>query len=145
VAAAASTFFVSQQLAAAGSGYGSDILVFPGLDETFNLVNDGRVLAEALGRRLTTPRGALPFHPDYGLDVRAWLNEGFTQDAAYRLKAAIERECEADERVASATSSVSFNLAAQSLRFKVSCATATGPFTFVMNVTSLTIELLASE
>lgn len=140
-----SSVMVASSLAVPLADSGSDVLVFPGLDETFTLVKDGRVLAEALCRRLTTPRGTLPFHPDYGLDLRSFLNESMTQDLLYRLKAAVERECELDERVVTASAAITFTPATQALRVRLSVTTGSGPFRFVLNVTSLTVQMLGDE
>lgn len=143
--APSSSVFVSTALARPLIDGGSDVLVFPGLDETFTLINDGRVLAEALARRLLTPRGTLPFHADYGFDLRNYVNESMTQDVLYRLKAAVERECELDERVLAASATVTYGYQTQALRVRVSVTTSNGPFKFVLNVTSLTAELLGEE
>lgn len=143
--APSTTVFVANALARPLIDGGSDVLVFPGLDETFTLVNDGRVLAEALARRLTTPRGTLPFHADYGLDLRGYLNESMTQDVLYRLKAAVERECELDERVLTASATVSYAFGTQALGVRISVTTSNGPFKFVLNVTSLTVQMLGEE
>lgn len=122
--------------------FGTDVLCFPDLDGTFTVVGDGRVLSEALARRLSTPRGSLPFYPDYGFDVRAFLNESMSADDIYRFKAGVERECEADERVLSADASVSFEANASRLRLSVIVTTASGEYRFTLLVTQLTAELL---
>jgi phage baseplate assembly protein W len=125
--------------------FGTDVLCFPGLDETFSLASGGRVVAEALARRLSTPRGSLPFHPDYGLDVRAWLNDAISQDLLYRLKASAERECEQDERVEAVEVAVTYVQATQALRLRVTATTAQGPFRFTLSVSQVSIDLLAEE
>lgn len=125
------------------SDYGTDVLVFPGMDPDLNLSSGGRVLAEAIARRLTTPRGSLPFHEEYGLDVRSYLNETMTSDALYRLKTAIERECEADERVESASVALTFTPAAHRLAVRIELVTAQGPFRFTLSVSQVTVELLS--
>jgi phage baseplate assembly protein W len=124
---------------------GSDVLVFPGLDETFTLVSDSRVLTEALARRLCTPRGTLPFHPDYGLDLRQYLNQSMTADALYRLKTAAERECEQDERVGSADAVVTYTPSSSSLKVSLTINTAAGPFRLVLSVTQVSVDLLSEE
>jgi len=130
---------------AAQTGFGSDVLVFPGLDPNLTLVNDGRVVAEALARRLSTPRGSLPFHPDYGLDLRGYLNDAMTPERLYQLRAAAELECEQDERVQSAEVKASFSLATQSLRVSINVTTNTGDLRFVLNVSQVSVDLLSQE
>lgn len=122
--------------------FGIDVMCLPDLDGTFTLVSDGRVLCEAVARRLMTPRGSLPFHPDYGFDVRSYLNESMSADDVYRFKSSVERECEADERVASADASVSFEANSSRLRLSVIVTTASGEYRFTLLVTQLTTELL---
>jgi hypothetical protein len=122
--------------------YGSDVLTFPGVDPNLTLSKGGRVLAEALARRLSTPRGSLPFHEDYGLDLRSFLNEAVTSDSLYRLKSAVERECEADERVESASVSLDYNAQTRRLRVRIEATTAQGPFRLTLAVSQVTVELL---
>jgi phage baseplate assembly protein W len=136
---------LSASLASVVGDYGSDVLVFPGVDGNLNLVADWRVVAEALARRLSTPRGTLPFHPDYGLDVREYLNEAVTQDALYRMKAAVELECEQDERVENAEATITYSASTQTLRLSIEATTTTGPLRFVLNVSQVSVELLSQE
>jgi hypothetical protein len=68
-----------------------------------------------------------------------------TQDVLYRIKAAVERECELDERVLTASATVTYAFATQALRVRISVTTSNGPFKFVVNVTSLTVEMLGEE
>ncbi len=56
-----------------------DVSTFPDLDSSFTLITGRRVIAEAILRRLLTPRGGLAYDPDFGLDVRGWLNEDCTR------------------------------------------------------------------
>jgi phage baseplate assembly protein W len=140
-----STLQFSSQLLAEGTDYGFDVLVFPDLDASFSLVNDSRVLGEALARRLLTPRGRLDFHPNYGLDIRDFLNDAVTQDSLFRLQAAAEAECEQDERVLDASVRATYDPDAEKLTLTISIDASSGPFKFVLAVTDLTAELLASQ
>src|SRR5690606_6969920 len=47
------------------------------LDPSFGLVSGRRALAQAILARLDTPQGALWYDPDYGRDLKRWLNESF--------------------------------------------------------------------
>lgn len=139
---------VPQFITSAGAqrSWGSDVLVFPGLDPTLTLVDSGRVVAEALARRLSTPRGSMPFHPDYGLDLRAYLNEAMTDAKLYQLRAGVELECEQDERVLTADVKATFVQSTFSLRVQVNATLNTGnELRFVLNVSQVTVELLAQE
>jgi phage baseplate assembly protein W len=121
---------------------GTDVSCFPDLDPLGTLVSGKTALAQAIARRLTTPRGGLFYDTNYGTDLRLYLNEGMTSEAQSRIKAAIESECRKDERVASATADVTFNAAAQSLAVSISLSIASGPFTLTLAVTQLTVALL---
>lgn len=141
-APSASSVRFESALVASAVDYGSDVLVFPGVDPNLTLSSGGRVLAEALARRLSTPRGSLPFHEDYGLDLRSYLNESVTSDVLYRLKSAIQRECEADERVESASVGLEYDASARRLRVRIEAVTAQGPFRLTLSVSQVTVELL---
>lgn len=132
----------ASSLAGVEGDFGSDVLVFPSFDGNLTLVEDGRVIAEAVARRLSTKRGTMPFHPDYGLDLRDYLNEAVTPDVLYRLKAAVELECEQDERVQSATATITYSLATQQLRVAIEVVTNTENLRFVLSVSQVSVELL---
>jgi len=122
---------------------GTDISCWPDLDPNGVLVSGRTALAQALARRLTTPRGGLFYDTNYGTDLRLYLNEGMTRDAQSRVKAAVEAECRKDERVSSCAADVVFNAAAQSLRISIAVNPGDGPFSLVLDVTKLTLALLA--
>lgn len=83
--------------------YGIDVSTIPDLDPVFALVSGRDALIQSLVRRLQTPRGALPFNPDDGLDVCDWLHEGQTATQLFRLRSMVEAELLKDERVLSVT------------------------------------------
>jgi phage baseplate assembly protein W len=122
---------------------GTDISCWPDMDPNGALVSGRTMLAQALARRLTTPRGSLFYDTHYGTDIRYFLNEGFTNEAQSRIAAAVEAECRKDERVATVKATVTFNPAAQSLAISIALSDAAGPFTLTLDVTKLTVDLLA--
>src|SRR5947208_3071152 len=99
--------------------FGADLAALPDLDPRWPLQSGGRNLAEAIARRLQTPRGGLFYAPDYGTDVRGWLNEAMTGDDVFRAQVAIEAECEKDERVRSASADLSLNPTLQTLHIRL--------------------------
>ena len=125
--------------------FGSDIPVFDDLDETLTLQSGRRVLIDALGRRLLTDKGSLPFHEDYGIDVRNFLNTSITTDSLFTIKDIVERELEDDERVLSASTVVTYDTPTEALSFDVTIQTEEGPFAFTLVVTALTTQLIAGE
>lgn len=102
-------------------------------------------LGQALAHRLSTPRGGLFYDTSYGKDLRAYLEEGLTPERLAALPSEVSAECEKDERVESATAEVSFNTLTEKLTVKIRVVTAAGPFTLILDVSKLTVELLRIE
>jgi hypothetical protein len=128
--------YSADQLTVTQLDFGSDVLVFPDLDETLTLVHDKRVLVEALARRFVTERGQLPFHENYGFDLRRLLNAPIRTSELAAIKTGVEDQCEDDERVLAAECAPEFNAATKTLRIPVEVETADGPFAFVLSVSS---------
>lgn len=82
-------------------GYGSDVScaydVDPGVAEL-----DGSltlVLAQAIARRLDTPRGSLPDDPGYGISLRSMVNKGVDATEIANMAGVIRGETSKDDRV----------------------------------------------
>jgi len=128
-----------------GPDFGRDVSTYPdGLDPSFGQLTGPAVVGQAVLRRLRTPRGSLPFYPDYGFDLRRFLNEGITDAALSQIRAGAQREAEKDERVASADVTVRYLAATEELRVEVQLQTAAGPFKLVLQVTQLDVTQLPS-
>jgi hypothetical protein len=129
--------------------FGTDVSTYVGgdLDPTFAVISGRRVVAEAIARRLETRRGALLRDPNYGTDLRAWLNRDFVGSAAtlFRLKASVDREAEEDERVLSADATVTYEPAFQKLRIAIAIETAEGPFELVLAVSAVSVAILRPQ
>jgi phage baseplate assembly protein W len=123
-------------------GLGIDVSTFVDgdLDPTFALISGPRVVAEAIARRLQTPRGGLVRNPDYGTDLRQWVNASLTSARRAALQNAIAGEAGADPRVD--TVEVEFVESEGELRVSISGTCAAGPFDLVLDVASLTVDLL---
>lgn len=76
--------------------YGTDIGAIDDLDANLTPVDDRTAFMQALVRRITAPRGALWYAPDYGYDVSAAVNSA--TDVAV-IEANAEAELLRDERV----------------------------------------------
>jgi phage baseplate assembly protein W len=124
-----------------GVDFGQDVSTFPVPDTSFATITGFRVLAEALARRLITPRGFLSFHTDYGTDTRLYVNEAIDDAALSRIKAEVAAELRQDERVHDADATVAFDEAAQKLSITCQVLTAAGPFSFVLALSKLSVEL----
>lgn len=122
--------------------FGQDVSTFPDLDPAFSPLVGSRVVAEAVARRLSTPRGIIPSCPDYGLDVRSWLNESVTTAKLDRWKREIALELQKDERIASVSATLAYDSARLELKIALEVEAADGPFRLVLLVTAVTVALL---
>jgi hypothetical protein len=84
-------------------GYGRDLSCVSDVTPTMEEVDPFSVrgIREAIVRRLTTPRGSLPDDPEYGLDLRRFLNTGHTVQTLTSLAGLITTEIGKDDRVGS--------------------------------------------
>src|SRR5262245_60329956 len=121
--------------------FGTDIRCLFDLDPLFGVVFARENLAQALVHRLTTPRGTLLDDPAYGIDTRAYVSESLTAARLYQLKVDLETELERDERIQTADTTLT-PLAGDRLRLSLVLSTKEGPFTLVLAVSALTVELL---
>lgn len=121
--------------------FGTDCSSFPLPSTTFALISGYRVVAEALARRLSTPKGFLKAFPDYGEDLRQYLNEAVTDDMLDRARSEAVAECLQDERVDSITCTVTWTPATSTLLFRFQVLTSAGAFSFVLAVAQVTVDL----
>lgn len=128
---------------------GVDIDVLDGLPPTFRLAKGRKNLANAIARRLATPAGfladAFGGDADYGFDLRGRLNAALSTQELAAVGAAVEAQCRADERVESASVSVSHDMATSTLSADISLLTAAGPFRLILNISAVTTEILQPE
>ncbi len=105
------------------------------------IVTGHRVLAEALARRLMTPRGRLIGYPNYGYDLTEWVNADVSARDIASIRANVQAECLKDERVESVN--VSVVLAKDgTLTVTLNIEGSLGPFTMVLGVSEVTVTLL---
>ena len=122
--------------------FGYDIMVFPQLDMTWTPRNDALSLADSFARRLLTPRGKLWAHPNYGFDLLDYLNSIITKTDLHAIQSGIEAQGEQDERIFSVAAKVTYYLATQLLKVAASVTSEVGPFSMVLQVTSLTTDII---
>lgn len=120
-------------------GYGRDLSCVDDVTEMLDEVDPSSPLGIAQGvvRRLTTPRGALPDDGEYGLDLRGLLNRGVPASELAQLGGKIRNEVIADDRIESATVTVTY--AGAGLRVVIllmPVAPALQSFTLILAVTS---------
>lgn len=121
--------------ATADLGFGSDLACADDLDESFaELPGDSaQLVSEAVCRRLTTPRGSLLDDPDYGIDLRSYVNRGGTDAELNELRGIVTSEVSKDDRIE--TVSVVVTRAGTALDVAISGETAAGPFDLTLGVT----------
>jgi hypothetical protein len=118
---------------------------------TGHMVTGVELLAQALYRRLTKPRGTLDDGDEgivYGLDVCSFIGRDSTPDFIDGVGPAIEAECLKDDRVSSLEASVTSttNAAGEtSVLVEVDVVPvdeATNTFTFTLSVSGVTVSFL---
>jgi hypothetical protein len=102
-------------------------------------------LGNALCRRLITPRGALFYDPEYGYDVRSFLNKGFTPDQLAAVQDQIAAEVEKDDRIQDATVTVVTDISAMSMQITIVAEISEGPYAFIISVDRVTARLLSAQ
>jgi phage baseplate assembly protein W len=111
------------------------------------LVSGLTVVAQAIFRRLTTPKGSLYGGEDeanYGLDLVGILGSAATPNQAAAVPGQVEAEVLKDERVDSCTVTVTSITNGPVVAWTVTIAAVTGdgPFTLVLGVSDVTVQLL---
>ena len=131
-------------------GYGTDLSCVTDLTEDLAEVDPNSVqgIAEALIRRLITPRGALPDDPDYGYDLRGLLNRGTTLAELRNASGQARSEVRKDDRVRDADVAASFTLGNSTLNVTIAVTPADPAldafsFTFALTDTSVVIEVIS--
>jgi hypothetical protein len=107
-----------------------------------------RLVAEAIYRRLITPRGALRGGDDeanYGFDLIGKLGHTVSASEIAALPGQVEAEILKDERIESADISVNSVTTGPSVAWTitVSAVTGLGPFQLVLGVNGVTAQLLS--
>jgi hypothetical protein len=131
--------------AAADAELGVDLDVMTDLPPSFTLARGFKNLANAIVRRLSTPKGALAKFgddPDYGLGLMGWLNASRTTAEVQALGGEIEEQVTADERIQSAEVTVEFSHETSTLSVDLALTTAAGPFRLVLAASQRTVEVI---
>lgn len=125
--------------------FGSDLSCTDDLDPNARELDGEQLVAEAIYRRLTTPRGALIDDPDYGLDVRSFLHKALTPSELQSIAGRIRTELLKDETIDDVQSSVTAAAGGQEIFVNLIVTTGQGPFRFVFSITAETVSLLQKE
>lgn len=109
-----------------------------------NYVSGNLAVAQAMARRLQTPRGGLIDDPTYGYDLVGELNDDVNATDIARMSGLVNAECLKDERVSQASATVTFITGV--LIVSIALTTSAGPFTLVLSVSSVAanpVQILA--
>lgn len=127
--------------------YGTDISTFAGvgglvdIDPRFPLISGPRVPLEHVARRLMTMSGTLPGGQDGGFDLTTMAGKRMSAVTIKRAEARIAAEAARDQRVRSAEARIE-QVSQDRFRVRVSVRLVDGPFSLVLSVSSVTVELL---
>jgi hypothetical protein len=126
--------------------YGVDWSTFsagaPDLDPTFSLFGGEDLITEVAARRLITPRGSLPGAPDYGYDLTQHVQARLTPVKLAQIRSAVVAEVTKDERIVKAECLTESINSGTTLRVRVSVSTAARSYSFVLNVSAVSVTLL---
>ncbi len=117
----------------------------PDMDPTFTMMDSASTDGPMQGwaRRLCLPRGGHVENRNDGFDLRRFCNSRIDRRAIIEIKVGAEREGLKDERIASASCSVSWDARTKTLTVGCSGVTVTGEeFSFVVAADALTTTLV---
>ena len=124
---------------------GTDVSTFPDMDATGRTISGTRALAECSLRRLTTPEGSLEYDTEFGYDLRDLVNEDLDARDLRRHQTRAEMQLELDERIRSASVTLTLNTATSTLMVRVSGTLVTGSdFAFVLAIDKVSSTVLTS-
>jgi hypothetical protein len=123
-------------------GYGTDLSCVLDLTDRMEEVGQNTTLAigQSLVRRLITPNGTLWDDPDYGEDIRSYLNRGTTLADLRDLEGKIRNECTKDDRVAQVAVQV-----AQTALVQLDISIQVTPVDPTLGVFTMTLALTDAE
>jgi hypothetical protein len=128
----------------APSYYGTDISILNG-DLAFVTQTGLQNLSNAILRRWQTPRGGLFYDPNYGTDLRDWVNAKLDPADQARLGGLAEDEAEKDERITQATVTTNFTILTNGFQISAAFLSSLGPFSLIANVSQMGIQLLRAS
>lgn len=126
--------------------YGRDMSCTTSL-QTMRYVSGAQLVAEAVYRRLTTPRGMLrgsEEDAEYGLDLTSFVGKGDPLTVAVSLPGKIRAELQKDERIIDVRAEVLSVTEgpATSFEIRIEATTDDGPFELTLGVGDVSVEIL---
>ncbi len=123
-----------------GNPFGLDLTTRPNAQGIIDLDPSGGestgidLLAQSLTRRQTMDHGSCLGCPDDGINIYDYLGAGFTPKQFAQIQDDLQSELSKDERVTSASVSVSYNQQTNTLTIAENIISGVGPFTLTMTV-----------
>lgn len=127
----------------AAGDLGTDLDLSNDIGLRWKLVSGRRNLANAVVRRLSTPRGSMFYDLNYGYDLRGSLSRGFTTVQLGALKGDISTEVEKDERVQKCVVGTVAATTTNTLTVELRITDVTGKtFDLILSVNGVSVDLL---
>lgn len=122
--------------------YGKDVLI----GKVVSPISGSKNLINALVRRLSTMQGSLFYDPQYGYDVRQFINAEVDDQDIQQIETNVENQIEQDERVSSCRCTAQFDYQTQKMRLEVQVTPFVDrTFTLILSVDNLTVKLLTDS
>ena len=125
-------------------GYGHDLSCTTDIDPMGIEVDGLTTLAQALFRRVITPRGTLLDDPNYGIDLTGYVNDDLSPSDVARIGASVDAEFLKDERVLRSSTTITL-LGNGTVITVASAVTPNSGATFqlVLSITQVTAQILS--
>lgn len=121
--------------------FGTDLSCVTDLSEDCRPVSGQLLVCQAIARRLSTPRGRLIDDPNYGYDLTDSLNDDMGPADIAEIQAGATAECLKDERVLSATVTVTLPSTGE-LTIVINLDLGEGPFDLTLAVKDTAVEII---
>lgn len=122
--------------------FGSDLSCVNDCTPDFAEVTGRILIAQRVARRYITPRGRLIDDPNFGFDMTQFVNDDLSPADIARIRAGAEAEALKDEEVLAASVSIAVSVVGLMI-VTVILQDAKGPFTLVLNVSEVTVQILS--
>ena len=126
--------------------FGTDVSTFPDLDVRGTQIKDTRSVAECCLRRLMTPNGTLEYDAEAGYDLRDLLNDDLADSDLRKHEALAAIEVEKDERIRSASVSLSLDASTFTLSVRITGVLVDNrPFALTAAITQISSDILKAS
>ena len=122
--------------------YGRDLSCMTDLTSTATEVTGRLLLAESCVRRLQTDQGALIDDPNYGYNIVGEIDNDLTDRDIARIASQVDNELMKDERIRLSQTTASYVQKTGILTVSIRLTDHIGPFTLVLAISAVTIDIL---